>query len=239
MYSHLCAVAWRAAVAGAVAWSALAPAAAAEPLSERQLRAALLDTVDLPEGWAEDSARSARQRGVGVPAPVEKGCRALFDVAADDAGTQRAGFARTRAGPFLTTVVTAHDDAGAARGEMAAFRDAAGACGTFHAKEGETKVAYTAADAPDAPDGREPDAETVTVRYERGARDGERDPRVVADVVIARVGEHTVRVAQAGRDDSGAADVTGLARRAVEKLQAVCDGRHPAPRPGQPGTTDL
>ncbi|MDT0307456.1 hypothetical protein RM780_10830 [Streptomyces sp. DSM 44917] len=220
--------------------------AAADSLSEAQLREALLDAVDFPEGWAADSERSARERGFGVPEPTEPDCSGLFGSPPEDGGdegTAWAGFARTRSGPFVTTVATAHADAAAARSAVESAREALdGACATIHTREGAGErgvtVAYDAA-ALELKQAASFGEEAVAVRFQRRL-DGEvATTPVVADLVIARVGAQTVRIAQAGRDDGSTGEVTEIAERAVEKLRQVAEGRTPAPSPDQPGTTDL
>ncbi|MGK5534026.1 hypothetical protein [Streptomyces sp. URMC 129] len=229
-------------VAGlAVLSLALAPGrpVAGDALSEHQLREALLDAVDFPEGWASDSEESAEKRGFGVPRPSEPACDGLFDVGGDDDDVARAGFAKTRSGPFVTTVAAAHQDAGAAGGDMDDVRAALDECATLHTPEGPAdkavSVAYDAAPL----DVKRLGEESVAVRFHRRL-DGETAiTPVVADLVVVRVGAQTLRVAQAGRDDGGTGDVEKIAERAVEKLEEVAAGRVPAPRPDQPGTTDL
>ena len=236
MYAHL----RMAAVAG-LAFLGLATGLglplSSDALSEQQLQAALLNPVDFPEGWASDSERSARQRGFGVPNPTEDSCKQLFDSKEDT--TAKAGFARTRSGPFVTTVLTSHEDAAEARGEFARFREQAHNCRTIHTREGPRgnarPVAYRAEDM----DVRKLGEESAAVRYERRGGAGTDSGEVVAEVVIARVDSHLVRVAQAGRADGGGQDVEAIAERAVEKLEQVCDGHLPTPSPNQPGTTDL
>ncbi|WP_461033060.1 hypothetical protein [Streptomyces mayteni] len=237
MYSHL-----RIAVVAAVVLAATAVVPGRPPaggaLSEKELRAALLDAVDFPEGWASDSARSARERGFGVPEPTERECRELFDSAEDTKAS--AGFAKTRSGPFVTTVVASHEDEDAARGALDGLREATSECATIHTREGspggDSSIAYQAA----ALDVDEVGEDSTAIRFNRQAEEGESgETKVVADLVVARVGAHLVRVAQAGRDDSGTGDVADIADRAVRKLEQVCDGRSPAPRQDQPGTTDL
>ncbi|MDT0443971.1 hypothetical protein [Streptomyces johnsoniae] len=237
MYAHL----RTAVVAGAAALSlGLAPGqpAAADVLGERQLREALLDAVDLPAGWAGDSERSAAERGFGVPRPAEPACGGLFDSTADTAA--RAGFARTRSGPFVTTVAAAHGDEAAAGRVLAAVEGAVrGACATVHtqerAGEGTVTVSYDAA----ALDAERLGDESVAVRYQRRPSGPGAATPVVADLVVVRVGAHTVRVAQAGREDEGTEEMAAIAERAAEKLRQVAEGRTPAPPPDQPGTTDL
>ena len=73
------------------------------------------------------------------------------------------------------------------------------------------------------------------MRFHRTQEDPEA-PEVVADAVLVRIGEHTVLVAQAGRDDSGTDSVRPLVDRAVEKLREVAEGGSPAPSTDQPGT---
>lgn len=229
-----------------------------EGLSERELRVALLDHMDFPVGWASDSPRAADRRGVGVPRPEETPCRALFagggeDDTAEEATRVRAGFARTQSGPFVTTVATTHPDRAAARRAVAELRDAArGPCHVFHAREGPKGSAVTVAYEADRPDALRPeldriqrlerlsagDQDSAALRFHRRADDGGGAP-VVADVVVVRIGVHTVRVAQAGRDDASTGSVAEIAARAVEKLAEVCAGRTPTPEPNQPGTTDL
>ncbi|WP_159001452.1 hypothetical protein [Streptomyces sp. SBT349] len=237
MYSHL----RTAVVAGIAALSlALAPGRplAADALSERQLREALLDAVDLPAGWASDSEQSAAKRGFGVPRPDEPDCGELFDTTTDPAA--RAGFARTRSGPFLTTVAAAHQNEDRARRSLAAAREAVdGACATFHAEEGpeggDVRVAYEA----ERLDADSLGEESLAVRFHRRLDGESATTPVVADVVIARVGAQTVRVAQAGRDGADSGDLAAFAERAVEKLEEVASGRSADPLPDQPGTTEL
>lgn len=230
------------------------PAGAAEPLEKAVLRAALLDHLDFPAGWASDSRRAAAERGFGVPQPLERECRALFD--SGQAVSVRAGFARTETGPFVTTVAAAHRDPAAARRAVAAFREQAGTrCATFHDREGPKGDAATVAYEVDRPRAMEPELDrlgqgtrdSAALRYHRqltGGSDSADSPAVagsaiVAEVMIVRVGAHTVRVAQAGRDDAGTGSLAAIAERAVEKLELVCAGRTPTPQPRQPGTTDL
>ncbi|WP_129840098.1 hypothetical protein [Streptomyces sp. RFCAC02] len=237
MYTHL-----RAAAVTGVALLGLTvlPAersAGSGALPEPRLRAALLDTMDFPEGWAGDSARSAAERGFGVPEPSERDCRGLFDSAEET--TARAGFARTESGPFVTTVLAAHESAAAARAALDAFDDTAERCRTFHTREGPgggaATVSYHAAELDVGRLGEE----STAVRFERRVDGPAHGAPVVADVVIARVGAQVVRVAQAGRADRGAGDLAAMADRAVEKLEQVADGQDPLPPAGQPGTTDL
>jgi hypothetical protein len=237
MDSHLRTVA----LTGIAALSlALAPGqpAAADGLSEQQLRQALLDAVDFPQGWASDSERSAAERGFGVPRPTEPACRGLFDSERDTAA--RAGFARTRSGPFLTTVAAAHPDEAAAGRDLAAARSAAeGECATVRTLEGpqgrSVPVAYDIAPL----DMKRLGDESVAFRFHRRVEGETSAIPVITDVVIVRVGAGTVRIAQAGRDDEGTGEVTGIAERAAEKLGQVADGGTPAPPPDQPGTTEL
>jgi hypothetical protein len=221
----------------------------ADTLDKSQLRAALLDHMDFPAGWASDSRQAAARRGIGVPRPQEAACRALFE--SREETTARAGFARTRTGPFVTTVATVHDDAADARRAVTAFREAAAAdCGTFHAREGPEGHAFTVAYQAAGPRELRPQLErlgadgqdSAGLRFHRrlpgeGSEAG--STPVIADVVIVRIGTHTVRVAQAGRDDAGTGSVAAIAARAVEKLEQVRDGRNPTPDPHQPGTTEL
>ncbi|WP_190233147.1 hypothetical protein [Streptomyces avicenniae] len=237
MYTHLRA----AAVTGvALLGLTLLPAehsVGTDTLPERRLRTALLDTMDFPEGWAGDSARSARERGFGVPQPQERSCRALFDSAEDTA--ERAGFAKTESGPFVTTVLASHGSQDAARAALATFERTAAECRTFHTREGPGRgtvtVAYEAADL----DLKGLGDESAALRFERRAEGAGGGTPVVADVVIARVGAQVVRVAQAGRDDRGTDGLEPIADRAVEKLEQVTEGEDPAPPPDQPGTTRL
>ncbi|SOD64456.1 hypothetical protein SAMN06297387_11722 [Streptomyces zhaozhouensis] len=219
---------------------ALAPGqpAAADSLGEARLREALLDPVDFPEGWASDSEEAAEKRGFGVPEPSERGCRELFDSSVD--GSQSAGFAKTETGPFVTTTATDHGSAGEARAALAEFRAAAGRCETFHADEGPAGNAVTV--AYEAQPGEAPGGlgdESTALRYRRSL-DGEgAGTPVRVEVVVARVGPHLVRVAQAGRDANDEDELAPLAERAVAKLAEVASGGTPAPSPDQPGTTRL
>ncbi|MCK1813124.1 hypothetical protein MTQ13_02365 [Streptomyces sp. XM4011] len=209
-------------------------------LDEDRLRSALLDHTDFPQGWAGDSSEQAERRGIGVPRPTEDGCRELFEPAGDGSGTARAGFARTHAGPFVVTVAAAHGDEAGARAAMEGFARAARECATFHAEEGAernpTTVSYTADGDGSSPEGL--GEEAAALRFTRES-EAPGEAAVVAEVVIARVGAHTVRIAQAGRDDAAAGGLTGLAERAVEKLQQVTEGHTPEPLPDQPGATEL
>ncbi|WP_062205024.1 hypothetical protein [Streptomyces sp. NBRC 109706] len=228
-------------VAGLAALSlGLAPGqpAASDALGESQLRAALLDPVDFPEGWASDSEEAAAERGFGVPRPSENGCRELFDSGAD--GSQRAGFAKSATGPFVTTVVTAHDSEGAAGTALSAFRATAAECGTFHAEEGPAEGAVTVAYDEEPRD--DPEAlgdECGAQRYNRRLDGETAGTPVIVEVVIARVGAHTIRVAQAGREGPDTGSVTRIAERAIDKLTEVIEGNTPQPRTDQPGTTRL
>jgi hypothetical protein len=219
-------------------------------LSERGLRAALLDHMDFPAGWASDSPRTAARRGIGVPRPEETACRRLFDSGEDTAA--RAGFARTETGPFVTTVAAAHDTPAGARRAVAAFRETAGAdCATFHTREGPSGNSVTVSYEAGEPGAMRPELERLgedardtedaaALRFHRRlAGGGSAGTPVIAEVVIVRVGTHTVRVAQAGRDDAGTGSVAAIAARAVEKLEQVCAGHTPTPDPHQPGTTEL
>lgn len=212
-----------------------------QPVDAAGLREALLDATDFPAGWASDSPQEARERGIGVPRPEEPACRELFDSAAD--GAARAGFARTPTGPFVTTVAVTHPSPERARRAMAEFTEAAERCGTFRAREGPardgaTVVYETAEPALSAGDLEGVGTEPSALRYERRAEDGG-GGSVAADVAIARVGAHTVRVAQAGREEGADVDLAELAARAVDKLVEVAAGGHPSPPPGQPGTSEL
>ncbi|MDT0345274.1 hypothetical protein [Streptomyces litchfieldiae] len=238
MYAHL----RTAAIASIAALSlALAPGrpAVADALSEQQLREALLDAVDFPEGWASDSERSAAERGFGVPRPTEPACDGLFDSERD--GAVRAGFARTRSGPFVTTVAAAHRDDAAAHGDLAAVREAVeDDCATVRTLEGpEGGGVMVAYDAELLETADQLGDESVAIRFHRRVEGETTATPVVTDLVIARVGAQTVRIAQAGRDDESTGSVSGIAERAVEKLRQVAAGGTPAPRPDQPGTTEL
>lgn len=254
MYAHHLRTLRTAVVAGlAVLSLALAPGrpTAGEALSEHQLHEALLDAVDFPEGWAGDSEESAEKRGFGVPRPTEPACDGLFDFSEGegegeggsdgdgDDTVARAGFAKTRSGPFVTTVAAAHRDAGAAGDDLDAFRAALDECATLHTPEGPAdkavSVAYDAAPL----EVRRLGEESVAVRFHRRLDGESATTPVVADLVIVRVGAQTLRVAQAGRDDGDTGDVEKIADRAVEKLEQVAAGRVPAPPADQPGTTEL
>ncbi|UGY91365.1 hypothetical protein [Streptomyces gobiensis] len=214
-------------------------------LDEERLRLGLLDLNDLPSGWATDSERAARKRGIGVPQPAEGSCRALFQSATDSAGTSaEARFARSRTGPFITTGAGAYTNDRTARSALAAFRKAAGECAKFQITEGPGEdaepVTYEARKLamPRLGD------ESVAVRF---AREGSGDEQltVIADVVYARVGASAVHLAHAGREDSGddsadgADSVTPMARRAVHKLRDVTARRTPRPTASFPGVTKL
>ncbi|WP_059013436.1 hypothetical protein [Streptomyces specialis] len=251
MHAHHLRTLWTALAVGLSVLSlALAPGrpAAGEALSEHQLREALLDAVDFPEGWAGDSEKNAEKRGFGVPRPTEPACDGLFDIdggdGADDSdsdsdGVVRAGFAKSRSGPFVTTVAAAHPDAGAAGGDLDDVRAALDECATFHTPEGPADKAVSVAyDAAPLETGRLGE-ESLAVRFHRRIDGETASTPVVADLVIVRVGAQILRVAQAGRDDGALGDVEKIAERAVEKLEGVAAGRVPAPPPDQPGTTDL
>jgi hypothetical protein len=225
---------------GAAGAALLLPAAIAgasvAALDEEQLRDALLDHMDFPAEWAGDTEESAAERGIGVPQPQERSCQTLFDHTAQV--TARAGFARTHTGPFVVTTAAAHRDTEQARQAVADFRSAAEDCASFHSQEGEGDAALTVVyrvdeAEPVTADGLGEDFATVRFHRERESPDA---PPVIADAVLVRVGEHTVLVAQAGRDDSGTGSLEPLAARAVEKLRAVAEGRTPAPETEQPGT---
>lgn len=223
--------------------------------ADRRVRDALLDAVDLPVGWASDSEREARRRGVGVPQPQEDDCRGIFDSgdSGDSGGSggsasakaARAGFARTGTGPFVTTVVTGYEDTGDARRAVDAFRTAARECDAFHDEEGPSgdsvTVAYEARRAREVDglkDIRSLGEDSAAVRFDRRL-EGQVIVPVLAEAVIVRVGAHVVRVAQAGRDDPGTGSIAPIARRAAEKLAQVARGVTPTPEADQPGTTDL
>ncbi|MBL1067756.1 hypothetical protein [Streptomyces sp. 7-21] len=215
-----------------------------EPVTDRRLRDALLDAVDFPAGWASESPESAHKRGTGVPLPEEDACRRLFDHDGK-ARAARAAFARTRTGPFVTTVVTGYDEPADARRALRAFREAARECDTFHAEEGpadsSATVTYEAAqrEASGVLSGAaELGEESAAVRYER-KREGQATTPVLADAVIVRVGSYLVRVAQTGPDGPEAGGLADIAERAVEKLEQVTRGATPSPDPDQPGTTKL
>lgn len=209
---------------------------AAGALDEARLREALLAHTDLPPGWASDSERAAKKRGLGVPEPEDGDCRAVFNGDAD--AHARAGFARTPSGPFLTTTTATHGDADAARKAVAEFRAAARDCDGFRAREGpeddETVVRHRSAKLTvnGLGDG------SAAARFQRAPASDD-EPPLVTDVVLVRVGEHTVRVAQTGADDPATGSAKQLAKRAAKKLAEVADGRAPTPAPDQPGTTDL
>jgi hypothetical protein len=206
--------------------------------------------MDFPAGWASDSRRMAAERGIGVPQPDEEACRSLFESA--EKTTARAGFARTETGPFVTTVAATHPGPADARRAVAAFRQrAATDCATFHTREGPEGGSITVAYEAGEPAEMRPELErlgealgennedSAALRYHRSVDGDTGGTPVIAEVVIVRVGSHTVRVAQAGRDDAGTGSVAAIAARAVEKLEQVCDGRAPNPEPHQPGTTEL
>ncbi|MBB1252003.1 hypothetical protein H3146_01295 [Streptomyces sp. OF3] len=170
-------------------------------LAEDRLKLALLDLNDLPTGWAADSKRAAEERGIGVPNPDEQPCRALFDPPAKVRADGR--FARTEAGPFVTTRTVGYRSAGEARRALENFRKAAAGCGVFKIVEGPEEdradVSYTAEDLPlpKLGDG------SVALRFVRGGP-GDDQVTVLADVVFVRVGGAAVHLAQAGVD--GTAD---------------------------------
>ncbi|MEO3751291.1 hypothetical protein [Streptomyces sp. B6B3] len=255
---------WLALLGGLVALGLLAPlvvssggtdpAEAADPvgthaLDEQGLRGALLDPMDFPAGWASDSRKAAEQRGIGVPRPQEAACGELFE--SGEEITARAGFARTQSGPFVTTVAAVHESPADAARAVAAFRETvAEDCDTFHDSEGPAADPLTVAYRLGEPDALETelerlgeaDADSAALRYHRKAPEGAAEvggTAVIADVMIVRVGTHTVRVTQAGRDDAGTGSVAEIAARAVDKLQEVCAGQTPTPDPDQPGTTEL
>lgn len=223
------------AAGAALLLSATGPGASAGALDEEQLRQALLDHMDFPAEWAGDTEEAAAERGIGVPEPKERSCGTLFDGSARV--TARAAFARTYTGPFVTTTAAAHRDADRARQAVADFREAAERCTSFHSQEGDGEAALTVVyevdeTEPVASDGLGDEA--ATVRFHRKQEHPEA-PRVIADAVLVRIGEHTVLVAQAGRDDSGTGSLEPLAERAAEKLREVTEGRTPAPDTDQPG----
>jgi hypothetical protein len=196
--------------------------------------------MDFPADWAGDSEKAAAERGIGVPEPKEKSCRPLFDSSART--TVRAGFARTFTGPFVTTTAAAHRDGAQARRAMADFREAAEDCAAFHSEEGggdtALTVVYEAAEPEEQAAATARDGigdEAAAVRFQRKQENAEA-PQVIAEAVLVRVGEHTVLVAQAGRDDPGTGSVRPLVDRAVEKLHEVTEGRRPAPSKEHPGT---
>ncbi len=232
------------------------PAEAVDPvgthaLDEQRLRDALLDPMDFPAGWASDSREAAEQRGIGVPRPQEAACGELFE--SGEVITARAGFARTQSGPFVTTVAAVHDSPADAARAVAAFRETVSEdCGTFHDSEGPADAPSTVTYRMGEPDELDAelerlggnDEDSAGLRFHReepegaGAAEAGGTP-VIADVMIVRVGTHTVRVAQTGRDDAGTGSVADIAARAVDKLEEVCAGHTPTPDPDQPGTTEL
>lgn len=224
-----------AALGAALLLPAAGQAAGADALDERRLRTALLDHMDFSPEWAGDSERAAAERGIGVPVPRERACRALFEH--DGTTSASAGFARTFTGPFVVTTAASHGGAAEAQRAMAAFRTAAERCRTFHAVEGAGETALTVTyEAGEAGTPGHGD-DTAAVRYHRQPENGGA-PEVIAEAVLVRVGGHTVLVAQAGRDDAGTGSLVPLAERAAEKLQEVAEGRTPAPPP-QEGSADL
>ncbi|MDB1088227.1 hypothetical protein PJ985_11700 [Streptomyces sp. ACA25] len=218
---------------------ATAPPASAAPVDEAGLREALLDQVDLPPGWAADSEQAAAERGIGVPTPREQACLPLFlDAAESVEARARADFARTPSGPFLVTTAASHDSEAAARAAVEAFTEATRECRTFQTEEGVEEytvtIVYRATDL----DVEGLGDESTAIRFHRQPETPD-DPPVITDVVLVRVGEHTVRVAQAGRDDPGTENIEPLAERAAEKLREVSEGRTPLPPADQPGAVDL
>lgn len=216
--------------AAALLLPAAGPTASAEAMDERQLRQALLDHMDFPAEWAVDSERAAAERGIGVPLPEERSCRVLFQSGAKHSET--AAFARSISGPFVTTTAAGHRTAGQAQRAVADFREAAERCAAFRTEEGagtETAltVVYESAEADPELRGGLGD-EAAAVRFER-VQEAPEAPEVLAEAVLVRVGEHTVLVAQAGRDDQDTGSLRPLIDQAVEKLEEVAAGRTPSP----------
>ncbi|NJQ13863.1 hypothetical protein [Streptomyces bohaiensis] len=230
-------------VMGAVGAAMLLPgagaSASAESLDEEQLRSALLDHMDFPEDWARDSEQAEAQRGIGVPAPQEANCRALFDGGADTAAST--AFARSFSGPFVRTTAAAHDGEGAAEAALENYRRTAEACNSFAVVEGEghgpteLRVVYNGGGTEEPSLDDSAADEVAAVRFEREPESTEA-PAVVAEAALVRVGEHTVLVAQVGRDDAGTGELRPMLDRAVEKLYAVQEGRTPEPPTDLDGT---
>ncbi|WP_130797136.1 hypothetical protein [Streptomyces otsuchiensis] len=230
-------------VIGAAGAALLLPAAgssaSADALDEDELRQALLDHMDFPEDWAVDSAEAEQQRGIGVPTPQDEACGGLFDSSAPT--TASTGFARSFSGPFVTTTAAGHGGEEEARAAMEDFRRAGEECDSFESVEGaghgpsELTVVYRSGEADTVTMDDSVADEVASVRFER-EQESEQAPEVLAEAALVRVGEHTVMVAQAGRDDPGTGDLKPMVERAVEKLQDVADGRTPEPPSGISGT---
>lgn len=205
-------------------------------LDEEQLELALLDLNDLPAGWASDTEAAAKKRGIGVPQPTDKPCRALFDQGAGERVENR--FARTEVGPFVINRASSHDSGDDADKRVEAYKKAAEECETFAIDEGPqgdtVEVTYRAEelDLPALGD------DSVAVRFVREGP-GDEGMTVLADVVYVRVGESSVHLAQAGIDDEDAGDVEPLVRRAVDKLSEVASDKTPEPTGSFPDVTQL
>lgn len=212
------------------------PPVVAQTLDEDGLQEALLNAVDFPAGWAEESEEAVTERGLGVPQPKERDCRELFEGSADELA--RAGFARSHTGPFVTTTAAAHGDVDEAKDALAAAEVAAEDCTMFHTEEGpagaSVRVAYESAplEVDELGDGQ------VALSFHR-SQDEDASTPVTAEVVVVRVDSHLVRVAQAARADMDAGSVEKVAERAVEKIRQVAKGDTPVPPGDSSDATEL
>lgn len=208
----------------------------ARQLDEAQLELALLDLNDLPAGWAADSEKAARERGIGVPQPTDRPCRALFAQRDEERAENR--FARTEVGPFVITRAGSHESEEEAERTLEAYQEAADACETFAVEEGPqgdtAEVTYRAEelDLPELGD------DSVALRFVREGP-GDEEMTVLADVVYVRVGGASVHLAQAGVDDEDTGEVEQLVRRAVDKLSEVAADETPEPTGSFPDVTEL
>lgn len=204
-------------------------------LDREKLELALLDLNDLPAGWAADTAKAAKERGIGVPQPGGP-CHRLFDQRAKERAENR--FARTETGPFVITRTGSFADAEKADAAMDAYQAAAEKCEDFRVDEGPegdtTRVGYRAERLrmPELGD------ETVALRFVREGP-GDEEMTVLVDVVYVRLGASGVYLAQAGIDDEDTSEVTPLVRRAVDKLSEVAADGTPEPTRSFPDVTRL
>ncbi len=193
--------------------------ATADPLSETQIKKALLTIDDLPSGFSKDPDLALDEEGSADDVTQgTKQCRDLLSALNDENrgkpfGEGQVGFKEGDAGPFIEEQVTSFEGS-TIKKSMATLREAFASCKEFQTKDSEGVVTeFTVAPM------TFPDLGDDSIAVQLGAIESSVDFEIAMSLVVVRVDQNVVLLGNYGLGSGlGGGKFESIARTAVDKV---------------------